>query len=241
MDLDRQKKVEGNHSMSTEAVVYTRFSPRRNADTSESCKTQISLCEQYAYDNDLDIIQIFEDKAVSGSDENRPLLWDAIAALKKGGVLLVYKYDRLARDLYLSEWIRRSVEKMGAKIVAVSGDIEGDGPEQIMIRQIMAVWAEYERKMIGIRTKHAVLQHQRNGRRMSDTCPYGTMPDPNDAKRIVEYPPEMPAVDMIAKLHGRDLTTHEIVVWMNREMKGMARSKKGWDQRTIKRIIARVG
>jgi len=222
------------------AVVYTRFSPRRNSDDSESCQTQLAYCEQYAHKKGFEIIEHFEDKAVSGKDEDRPLLWKAIDALKPGSVLLVYKLDRLARNVYLSEYIRRSVEKMGSRIVAVEGDVEGNGPEQILVRQVLSAFAEYERKIIAIRTKHAMLHHQRCGRRMGRFAPYGTMLHPQDATRLIPNPEEVPAVKTIEALIKKGDTPHEIIVYMNKHCKEYSRGGKPWTQRTLSRMIERL-
>jgi len=227
-------------ALMAKVVIYTRFSPRKNADTSESCETQLAYCEQFAHDKGWEIVDKYHDKAVSGKEENRPLLWKAIDSLRPGGVLLVYKHDRLARDVYLSEMIRRGVEKLGAKIVAVNGDVEGDGPEQVMVRQILACFAEYERKIIAMRTSHAMQHHQKCGRRMGRHAPYGAETDPDDATRWKVCLAEKPAVDKILKLHACGKSLHEIVVYLNENMRFLARSQKvGWDQRTIKRVLSR--
>jgi len=219
------------------AIVYTRFSPQRNAAESESCETQQAYCEQYAHDHDMDIAEVFEDRGVSGSSEDRPLLWSALDELQKGDVLLVYKMDRLARDVYLAECIRRAVDKAGAKIVAIEGDAGGDTPEQIMIRQVLAAMAEYERKIIAIRTKHAMRHHQTHGRRMGRFAPYGYKIDPEDNRRLIPDEAELPSMAMVIALHKQGKTPHEIVVHMNKEGKELARGTIGWTQRTIGRII----
>ena len=155
------------------AIIYTRFSPRKNANESESCEVQLAYCEQYCSQHGYTIGQIFHDPDVSGADEYREKLWLAINTLKKGDVLIVYKRDRLARNLFLSEQINRTVVQRGATIEAVSGDIPGNTPETQLIRQILASIAEYERRLIGIRTSHAMRYHQSKGRRMGVACPYG--------------------------------------------------------------------
>ena len=222
------------------AIVYTRFSPRRNSDTSESCETQQAYCEQYAHKKNMDIAEVFADKAVSGKEADRPKLWAAVEALGKGDVLLVYKRDRLARDVYLSECIRRAVERLGGRIVAVEGDIDGQGPEITMIRQVLASVAEYERKVIAIRTRHAMKHHQKNGRRMGRYAPYGTMIDPDDATKLIPDPAELPAVNTIVGMRNQGLSLHEMVVFMNADCKEYSRGGSVWSQRTIKRILERV-
>jgi len=229
----------------TKAIVYTRYSPQRNEDKSESCETQLAYCEKLALERGWKIGQVFEDRAASGSDEDRPVLWGAIQALEAGSVLLVYKLDRLARNVYLAELIRRAVEAQHCEIHAVLGDVDGNGPEQTMIRQVLAAIAEYERRIIALRTKYAMRHHQANGRRMSRYAPYGmavdpyTAADPDKKTLLIENPDEQRAVHLILHVDSKGKSLHEVVVYMNSEAKDLARGGQ-WTKRDIKRILERM-
>jgi site-specific DNA recombinase len=224
--------------MKKRAIIYTRFSPRRNSDQSESCEIQLAICEQHAAKKGYEVAGIFHDKDVSGKDEFREVLWKAIESLEKGDVLLCFKRDRLARNLYLSEQINRAVLKNGATIEAVTGDVEGDTDEIVMIRQVLASISEYERKMMAKRTKFSMLQHQKNGKRMGRYAPYGWKIDPEDPSRLVEVDKEQEALARIKVLHAAGKNTCEIARAMNEEMGYLARGPK-WVPKTIRKIISR--
>lgn len=172
------------------AVIYARFSPRKNADASESNDFQLDKCRQYCEQHSYPVKSEHEDKALSGADADRPGLWQAIEALGKGTVLVVYKLDRLARDVYLSELLHREARKAGSSIEAVEGGSNGETPEQTMIRQVLQVFAEYERKIIGIRTKQAMRRLQANGKTVSSRPPYGMEFDPESAVPAGKKMPE---------------------------------------------------
>ncbi|MHC4635794.1 MAG: recombinase family protein [Planctomycetota bacterium] len=139
------------------AIIYTRFSPQRNADKSESCEVQAAYCEEYAARKGWEVGGIYRDKDVSGKDEDRPILWTAIDRLGREDVLLVWKLDRLARNVLLMEQVKRAVEVCKARIVAVQGDVKGNSPESNLLRVILSGVYEYERRIIALRTKHAML------------------------------------------------------------------------------------
>lgn len=219
----------------TNAIIYTRFSPRPDAATSESCAVQGGECEQYAYNHKYNVVETIDDPDASGADEFREKLWEAISKLKKGWVLLVYKRDRLARDVYLSETINRAVSKKGARIEAVTGDVNGEGPEQTMIRQVVAVMAEYERKIISQRTSSALLHYQREGKRVSCRPPFGFAVDPNDRSRLVRDEKEQATLAEIMRLYGEGCGFREIVRRLPPES---ARCGK-WEASTIRHIIKR--
>jgi len=222
----------------TNCVIYSRFSPRRNAAESESCETQEAYARKYVAERSYTVAGVFEDKAVSGADEYRPTLWAAIEALERGSVLVVYKLDRLARNVYLAECIRRAVEAKHGTIEAVQGDVEGNGAEHVMIRQVLAAIAEYERKIIAQRTKWAMLHHQKQGRRMGRYAPYGWRIDPNDSTRLEPVHVEQEAIECIGILHGDGKRPAEIV----RELNKSEYKPRGvkWSQKTVSKIIERM-
>lgn len=155
------------------AIAYLRFSPRRNSELCESNQVQMDYIRDYCAKHGYNIVETFADEDLSGGDEERPGLWDAIHALHRGMILVVYKSDRLARSVYLSELIQREVSKRQAKIEVVEGGKNGDSPEDVFIRQVFSAFAELERKVIAARTKAAMLRHQANGRSMSSRPPFG--------------------------------------------------------------------
>lgn len=222
------------------AVIYTRFSPRRDSDKSESCEVQLAYCEQYCAKQKHTVKGVFHDPDVSGADEYREKLWQAINTLQKGWVLIVYKRDRLARNVFLSEQINRAVEKHGATTEAVSGDVAGNTPETAMIRQVLASIAEYERKIIGIRTSHAMRFHQKNGRRMGAACPYGWQDDAERTGLMVPSESERGLIQAILARVGGGESAYGVMTWLNSEHRGESRHGK-WNIKTVKKIIAREG
>ena len=218
------------------AIIYTRFSPQRNGSESASCEVQEAYCEELAAKKEWKVDGIFEDREKSGGDEARPGLWAAIDKLETDDVLLVLKLDRLARNLYLMERIRLSVAKRGARIVAVQGDIEGDTAESVMVRQILAAVAEYERKLIVQRTRAAMLHHQRSGRSMSSKPPYGYS---IDGDRLVEVEVEQGAIQYIRKLWDADPDTLVVVRAMN-VSEYCTRTGRSWVRRDVERIVSNM-
>lgn len=220
-----------------EAVIYTRFSPRPDAATSESCEMQEGLCRDYAAAHGWECAAVFADADVSGADEFRDKLWAAIDSLKKGGVLLVWKRDRLARNVYLAEMINRAVAKKGGRIVAVSGDVEGDGPEQVLVRQVVAAMAEYERKLIGIRTSAALRLYQSQGRRVSRIPPYGWDVSAEDPGRLVRNEAEQGVIAEVVGMRGRGMGLREIA----RRLDPSASRSGRWSPAAVMRILRRAG
>ena len=220
------------------AIIYTRFSPRRKSGESESCETQEVLCRKHAKGKGWRVKSVHEDRAISGATSDRPGLTAAIADLRRGDVLLVYKRDRLAREVLIAELTKRQVKAAGATIAAVSGDVEGDDndPTVIFIRQIMDAVGELERKMIAKRTSDAMRQHQKGGRKMGRFAPYGTEIDPADSKRLLDLPDEQKVIGLIKTMAAGGLGVADIHRWLVEYVPPRGNS---WNYNTVKRIVFR--
>ena len=223
------------------AVIYARFSPRRNAQQCESIETQFYYCDQYCDNNELPITARLSDKVLSGADEDRPALWQAIELLKRGDVLVVYRLDRLARSVYLSDIIERGVKKKNASIVSVSGEgTWNDSDQDWLIRKILQTLAEYERRVTAARTKASMLRHQASGRRMSKQTPFGWAIDPADPARMIENITEQQTIQRIIAMKESQMSLRAICRRLRAE--GIrCRNNDNWHHTTIKSILRRSG
>lgn len=227
----------------THVVIYTRFSPRRDAEEAVSCETQLAQCRELIVKNGWVERFAAKDEAVSGSTdlEHRDGLMAAIAELRRGDVFLVYHPDRIARDALLSELARRMVAGKGARIEAVTGNAvrgDDDSPEAKFIRGVLDLVWQLIREQIAAKTKSAMLSQQRSGRRMSRIPPYGKQPDPADPTRWIDHPAEQRAVVRAKQLRGEGLGSRAIATRLSKEMPELARGK-AWSPRTVMKIVGR--
>ena len=97
---------------------------------------------------------IYMDKA-SGKKQDRPGLESCLKALREGDTLLVWKLDRLGRDLkHLIEIVQSLSERgIGFKVLTGQGaDIDTSTASGRLVFGIFAALAEYERELIRERT-----------------------------------------------------------------------------------------
>ena len=230
--------------VSVKAVLYARFSPRRNSDECQSNEKQLLNCREYCEGRGYQVLGEYEDVALSGDDEDRRGLWDAVEALPRGGVLVVYRQDRLARSVYLEEYIRRCVAKNGGTIEVVSGTRNGTSPEEVFIRQVMSAYAEMEKRIIAARTKAAMVRHQKNGRLMSKIPPFGTrqgvdrVVDGRVEKTIVVDRVEVATISAIKRLRELGASYRGIATQLSAT--GVLCRGLPWNHQTVRRICQRV-
>jgi DNA invertase Pin-like site-specific DNA recombinase len=222
------------------AIIYARFSPRPNAEESESIETQLDYGRKYCEEHGLEVAGEYSDRALSGEDEDRPGLWAAVDALRRGNVLVVYRLDRLARSVYLSEYIRRQVEKRKARIEAVQGGGNGESPEETFIRQVLQAEAEYSRKVTAARTKYAMLRHQAAGRRMGSRIPYGWKQDPANPMLMTKDEGEQATIARIVALRKQGLTLRGIKAVLEAEGRPF-RDRPTWNHTTVQKVLKRAG
>jgi DNA invertase Pin-like site-specific DNA recombinase len=110
--------------------------------------------------------RIYDDLA-SGSQDTRPGLDAALKSLRAGDTLVVWKLDRLGRNLrHLVNTIHDLTEKgFGFKVLTGQGaSIDTTTPSGKLIFGIFAALAEFERELISERTKAGLASARARGR-----------------------------------------------------------------------------
>ena len=221
------------------AILYARFSPRPNAQECESIEHQLTDMRAYCERKGWLVKGEFTDAAVSGADDERPGLTDAMAAIRRGYVLVVRSIDRLARDMRIAEMYRNQAIIRGGTIVSTDGvAAEMETPQQKFLRQIMQAMAEMQRSLTREHTSRRMLEHQASGRRMSRRLPYGYTDDPDDPSRMIEEPHEQWVVRRILDMRLKEgMNYNKIAKRLNAER---VDNRGGpWWHTTVKAIVGR--
>jgi DNA invertase Pin-like site-specific DNA recombinase len=117
--------------------------------------------------------------------------------------LIVYRLDRLARDLVLQEQLLADIRRMGADVFSTSS-AEGsyltddpDDPSRKLIRQVLGAVNEYERAIIALRLRSGRRKKYDNGGYAFGSPPYGWRAVRRD---LVEDPEEQAALARMREL-----------------------------------------
>jgi len=208
------------------AVLYARFSPRRDPET-ESARHQIERCRAEARRLGLAVRGEYVDELASGADPDREGLWDSIAALRRGDTLLVESSSRLARDTVLLCTIIDRVTKLGGSVRFVDGgEVDWTDPTVKLVQTIIGAVHAFDREQRNALTRARMRLHQRGGRAMSHRPPYGYRREGN---RLVPDPEEQPILDLV--LGGA--TAAEL------NARGIKKRGRTWRSRDLERIINR--
>ena len=111
--------------------------------------------------------QIYSDFA-SGKSDERPGLLACLKALRKGDTLVVWKLDRLGRDLKHLVTIVDTLQKREVSFKVLTGqgaNIDTTTANGRLVFGIFAALAEYERELISERTKAGLVSARTRGRK----------------------------------------------------------------------------
>lgn len=150
-------------------LIYLRVSTDK-----QEVETQMRMCKERIekiHPNGDFTIQIFNDPDLSSgvAFEKRTELQNMLKSIKKGNTVLVYKLDRLSRDVIeMVSIYRHIVNKCGAKVISLN-----DPHDDEFSVGLMGLIAQKERDNIRMRTKDNLATKKKKGERYSGQLPYG--------------------------------------------------------------------
>lgn len=182
-------------------------------------EAQRSAIEGWAMRQGNTIVHWAEDFGVSGGAEldKRPGLLEAIRMVRDYGArfLVAHKADRITRDVYVSELVKRELKAVGAGVALVEG-ISGDDPFSEMAATVMDAAARLERRLIAIRTADALAVKRARGEKTGGSLPYGFCVKP-DGVHLDPDPTEFPVLMRILELRRSGKGGRRIAKILNEE------------------------
>lgn len=107
--------------------------------------------------------RVFTDEGISGGAIKRPALDKALAALKSGDVLIVWKLDRLGRSLSHLIHLTKYFSDSGVGFRSLSESIDTTRAPGRLLFHIMGALAEFERALITERTRAGMASAKQRG------------------------------------------------------------------------------
>lgn len=107
--------------------------------------------------------RIFADK-ISGTKRDRPELGSLLDQMRPGDVIVVTKYDRLARSLRDLLDIVETIKDRGAGFRSLAEDIDTTTPAGRLVFHVFASIAQFERERISERTREGLQAAKARGR-----------------------------------------------------------------------------
>jgi len=215
-------------------VIYLRVSTDQQVNSGLGLEAQRDMCLRVVPKGSM--VLEFADEGFSGAleMEKRPALLSALNELSKDDVLLIAKRDRIGRDPIVNAMIERAVERKKAKMMTASGDVRDDNdPSSILMRRMVDAFAEYERLIIGGRTKAALGVKKKKNERVG-YIPFGYELD-EDGIHLKVNDDEQYTLKLMNQMRGEGDSLRQIAEQLN--FFNRMNRKGPWNHVSISRVM----
>ena len=148
------------------AALYLRVSTARQAEHDVSIPDQKRQGEAYCTSRGYQLVETYVEPGASATNDRRPEFQRMIeAGTSKPApfdVVVVHSFSRFFRDHFEMEFYVRKLAKNGVKLLSITQEI-GDDPVHQMMRQIMALFDEYQSKENAKHVMRALKENARQG------------------------------------------------------------------------------
>lgn len=150
-------------------VAYIRVSTSEQADSGAGLAAQRATVDAEVARRGWTLAEVYEDAGASGKSlTGRPALAEALAALDRGEAagLIVAKLDRLSRSVADAADLLDRAQRGGWSLVACDLGVDTSTPAGEAMANVMATFAQLERRLIGQRTRDALAARRGQGVRL---------------------------------------------------------------------------
>ena len=153
------------------AVIYARYSSANQRDV--SIEQQVAACQKYADSQDLQIMRVYDDHAMTGTNDNRPSFQQMIKDSSLGvfNYVIIYSLDRFSRNKYDAVINKKILRDNGVKVLSATEHISDDPTGQLM-ESILEGFAQYYSDELSSKVKRG---HRSNAEKcmVLGQCPFG--------------------------------------------------------------------
>lgn len=170
-------------------VAYMRFSSSNQNET--SIEGQQRCIEKFCLDQGIAILDYYIDRACSATyASGRPQFLQMIKDCKKAkniDYVVVYSFDRFARNRYDSVSYKGQLRDCGIKVLSVTEQI-GSTPEAAVMEAVYEAMAGAYSERLSISTRRGMIETAYKARHNGGTCPLGLEVDPGTKKYLINEP-----------------------------------------------------
>jgi len=150
------------------ALAYVRVSTSEQVEEGASLDAQAAALIEAAERKGFRVEVIREEGRSGKSLKGRPALAEALDRLSKGEAQALYaqRLDRLSRSVADFAHLLDRATRQGWTVAVLDADVDTSTPSGEFLVNVLASAAQYERRIIGARTRDALAQRRREGVRL---------------------------------------------------------------------------
>ncbi len=213
------------------AVIYARYSSDNQSE--QSIEGQLRVCNDYANTHDMVILDTYIDRAMTGTNDNRPAFQKMIkdSHRKEWDVILLYKLDKFSRNKYEMAIHKKTLKDNGVRVISATEYIP-DSPEAIILESMLEGYAEYYSAELSQKVKRGMKETRIKGNFMGGYLLYGYK---IVNKKIVINEEQAEVVKYIFDEYAHDVFVKDIIA--NLTAKGIYNRGKPFARNTIYNIL----
>jgi DNA invertase Pin-like site-specific DNA recombinase len=209
---------------------YFRVSTGRQAESDLSIPDQRSNAISHCTARSMRIVAEYVDAGVSGMEEDRPefqwMIERATDDDRPFDIILVHSFSRFFRDAFGLEMYVRKIAKVGVRLISITQEL-GEDPTRVMMRQMIAMFDEYQSRENAKHVLRAMKENARQGYYNGSPLPMGYTTEEVDKrgdrikKKLVVDPVEAETVKTVFNLYrigdGKSgpIGVKAIACWLN--------------------------
>ncbi len=192
------------------AALYLRVSTTRQAEVDLSIPDQQTQTRAYCGRHGWRVVAEYVEPGASAMDDNRPEFQRMIERACDDDhpidAIVVHSFSRFFRDAFGLEMYVRKLAKHNVRLVSITQEL-GDDPAQVMMRQVIALFDEYQSRENGKHVLRAMKENARQGFYNGSRLPLGYALSEVDKrghrikKRLAIDPVEAETVRLIYRLY----------------------------------------
>jgi DNA invertase Pin-like site-specific DNA recombinase len=227
-------------------VVYLRVSTDQQADIGQGLEIQEQACRAWLRKGRHQLVEVCRDGAKSGSLDldQRHGLARAIGLVGAGRAdgIVVYRLDRLSRDLILQEQVLAELHRHGNELHSCSATEDEhlvddpDDPTRALVRRILGAVAAHEREVIRLRLRTGRYRKQLAGGYAGGAPAYGWR---STGRELEEVPAEQEAIRLMVRLHKQGRSYRQVAEALEAREIPLRRGGTKWHPNTIREIVMR--
>lgn len=206
-------------------IGYVRVSTDEQAVSGAGLEAQrqaiVAECERRGWQ----LIEVIEDAGWSAKDLRRPGIKAALEVLEQGDAkaLVVAKLDRVSRSLLDFSGLMAKAQRQGWGVIALDVQVDTSTASGEAMANMLATFAQFERRLIGQRTREALAVKKASGVRLG-------------------RPPTLPqsVVRRIERRRGRGDSLRKIADDLNRDAVPTAQGGAKWYAATVRHVLLRT-
>ena len=201
------------------AVIYARYSSERQNE--QSIESQLRVCNEYAQRNGLYVMDSYIDKAMTGTNDNRPSFQRMLADAEKSkawDIVLVYAIDRFGRNSIEIAVNKQKLKKNGKTLISAtqrtSENIDGTkNLDGILLENVYIGLAEYYSAELSQKVKRGMQENLNKGLFTGGYISYGYAVE---NKRVSVAENEAAVVLDIFNMYANGYMAKEIIAELKR-------------------------